>query len=286
MTTATDRSPTDLGSSDPRADDSGSVPATSTADDDSSRRDPSAAADEPLLEASNLEFAYGAVTILRDVSIAVDAGTVTALIGPNGTGKTTLLRILAGLQEQTSGSIEYHGPDVPREIGYLPQQPSFRPGFTVIETLEFYASLVGESRDDAVARLDRVGLADAANRRVEALSGGMTRLLGIAQATIGDPPIVILDEPGSGLDPGMSTHVFEIAGEFADAGTAVVVTSHDLGLVERNADEVFLLDDGVVAERGHPSEIIDRTGVDTLQAAYEASVAGDLHRVRVQGESQ
>ncbi|MFC6813664.1 ABC transporter ATP-binding protein [Natrialbaceae archaeon GCM10025810] len=262
------------------------MPATSTADDDSSRRDPSAAADEPLLEASNLEFAYGAVTILRDVSIAVDAGTVTALIGPNGTGKTTLLRILAGLQEQTSGSIEYHGPDVPREIGYLPQQPSFRPGFTVIETLEFYASLVGESRDDAVARLDRVGLADAANRRVEALSGGMTRLLGIAQATIGDPPIVILDEPGSGLDPGMSTHVFEIAGEFADAGTAVVVTSHDLGLVERNADEVFLLDDGVVAERGHPSEIIDRTGVDTLQAAYEASVAGDLHRVRVQGESQ
>ncbi|RKD88978.1 ABC transporter ATP-binding protein [Halopiger aswanensis] len=286
MTTATDRSQTAQGSSDPRADEIGSQPSDPPIDDVSSSNDPSAEADETLLEASNLEFAYGDVTILRDVSIAVDAGTVTALIGPNGTGKTTLLRSLAGLQEQTSGSIEYHGPDVPRKIGYLPQQPTFRPGFTVIETLEFYASLVGESREDAVSRLDQVGLADAASRRVEDLSGGMTRLLGIAQATIGDPPIVVLDEPGSGLDPGMSTHVFDVAGAFADAGTAVLVTSHDLGLIERNADEVLLLDDGVVAERGHPTELLERLDVDTLRAAYEASVAGDLHRVRVQGESQ
>ncbi len=286
MTRATDRSRTDPESSDPRTGGSGSEPSNAPVDDGSSRREPAAAADETLLEASNLAFSYGDVTILREISITVDAGTVTALIGPNGTGKTTLLRTLAGLQAPTSGSIEYRGPDVPREIGYLPQQPSFRPGFSVIETLEFYASLVGESREDAVERLERVGLADAANRRVDALSGGMTRLLGIAQATIGDPPIVVLDEPGSGLDPGMSTHVFDVAGEFADAGTAVVVTSHDLELVERNADEVFLLDDGVVAERGHPTDILDRLGVDTLQAAYEASVAGDLRRVRVQGESQ
>ncbi|MFC7228628.1 ABC transporter ATP-binding protein [Salinirubellus salinus] len=237
------------------------------------------------LEARSLAFAYGDLQILEDVSVTATAGDVTALIGPNGTGKTTLLRALAGIHEPTAGTVEYRGPDVPRPIGYLPQRPSFRPGFTVLETLAFYASLVGEDRADAMEHLDRVGLGDAADRRVDALSGGMTRLVGIAQATIGSPPVVVLDEPASGLDPGMSPRVFEVARAVADTGTAVVLTSHDLALVERTADEVLLLDDGVVAERGRPASITARLDVDTLQAAYEASVVGALDRVRVQGES-
>ncbi|OAQ54273.1 hypothetical protein HTG_01675 [Natrinema mahii] len=241
--------------------------------------------DPPLLEASNVEFAYGDVTILRDVSVPVRSGAVTALIGPNGTGKTTLLRTLAGLQEPTGGSVVYHGPAAAREIGYLPQHPEFRPGFTVLETLAFYASLVGGGRDEAKAQLERVGLEDAATRRVEALSGGMTRLVGIAQATIGDPPLVALDEPASGLDPGMSKHVFTVADELAAAGTAVVVSSHDLELVERTADQVVVLDDGTVVERGVPAALCDRLGVESLEDVYEASITGDLSRVRVQGET-
>lgn len=239
---------------------------------------------DPLLKAEDIDFAYGDVTVLEDVSVSVRAGRVTALIGPNGTGKTTLLRALAGLQDPTAGSISYNGPETPRTIGYLPQQPAFRPGFTAHETLEFYASLVGDG-GDATSRLDRVGLAAAADRPVEALSGGMTRLLGIAQATVGDPPVVVLDEPASGLDPGMSTRVFDVTAELSEAGTAVLLTSHDLELVERTADEVVLLDDGGVAQRGRPSAILGRLDVESLREAYEASVSGDLHTVRVRGES-
>ncbi|SFB83474.1 ABC-type multidrug transport system, ATPase component [Halobiforma haloterrestris] len=237
----------------------------------------------PVLEATDVDHAYGSVSVLEDLSMAVDAGAVTALVGPNGSGKTTLLRVLAGLLEPTSGSVAYEGREATRRIGYLPQQPAFRPGFTVLETLAFYSSLVGADADDAMARLETVGLADAADRPVEALSGGMTRLAGIAQATIGDPPVVVLDEPASGLDPGMSRHVFEITSEFAAEGTAVLLSSHDLGLVDRVADEVAILDEGRIVRRGPPAALRADLGVDSLRGVYEESVAAEAGTVRVQG---
>ncbi|MEY7851110.1 ABC transporter ATP-binding protein [Natrarchaeobius sp. A-rgal3] len=241
---------------------------------------------EPRLEATDIDFSYGDVAVLGGVSASIDAASVTALIGPNGSGKTTLLRTLAGLHDPTGGEIVYRGPPAARRVGYLPQRPAFRPGFTVLETLTFYASLVGGDRADASARLERVGLADADDRQVDALSGGMTRLVGIAQATIGDPPVVVLDEPASGLDPGMSKRVFEIASELAETGTAVVLSSHDLELVDSEADRILLLDGGEIVERGSPDSVRDRLDVASLRGAYEASIEGDLRRVRVQSQGE
>ena len=241
--------------------------------------------DRDLLVAAGVDFAYGDVEILQDVSLTIESGAVTALIGPNGSGKTTLLRALAGLHEQTAGEITYHGPESVRRIGYLPQQPAFRPGFTVLETLRFYASLVGAGTGDARTRLERIGLADAADRPVDALSGGMTRLAGIAQATIGDPPLIVLDEPASGLDPSMSGHVFEVAAELAAGGTGVLLSSHDLELVERTADHVIILDDGTVQARGAPAALVDEGDAESLRGVYEASTIGDDRRVRVRGET-
>ncbi|RQG94208.1 ABC transporter ATP-binding protein [Natrarchaeobius chitinivorans] len=238
---------------------------------------------EPVLHAQDVDHEYGSVSVLEGVTLPIRADAVTALIGPNGSGKTTLLRVLSGLLEPTGGTVTDRGPDAARRIGYLPQQPAFRPGFTVRETLQFYGSLVGEGDGATLERLERVGLADAADRPVDALSGGMTRLVGIAQATIGDPPVVVLDEPASGLDPGMSTHVFEVATELAAAGTAIVLSSHDLELVERNAHEVAILDDGAIVDRGDPGDVCDRVGVDSLRDAYEESITGDTRTVRVQG---
>lgn len=240
---------------------------------------------DPLLKARTVDHEYGDVAVLENISVTIHRGEVTGLIGPNGSGKTTLIRALAGLHEPTQGSISYNGPETARRIGYLPQRPTFRPGFTAIETLQFYASLVGANEGAAMAQLDRVGLADAGDRPVEALSGGMTRLLGIAQATIGEPPVVVLDEPGSGLDPGMSMHVFDIAAELADDGVAVLLSSHDLELAERTADEILVLDDGQIVQRGTTEELHERFDTDSLWSVYRDAIGGDTGTVRVQGET-
>jgi ABC-type multidrug transport system ATPase subunit len=251
---------------------SGQTPASATSDD--------SGAETAVLRAENLSHAYGAVTVFEDISVTVERGTVTALVGPNGSGKTTLLRILAGLLEPTEGTVSGRESESARELGYLPQQPSFRPGFTARETLAFYTSLVGGNPD---AVLDRVGLADAADRNVEALSGGMTRLLGIAQATVGDPPVVVLDEPASGLDPGMRRQTFEVVSERAAAGTAVVLSTHDTALAERFADRVFLLGGGGLLAAGSPSELVEQE--DSLQAVFEAEVSREASAVGTMGES-
>ena len=253
--------------------------------DDRDRVEVDSSGTETVLEARDVVHAYGSIDVLDGVTLEIRDGTVTALLGPNGSGKTTLLRAMAGLLRPTGGTVHYRGPDVSRPVGYLPQRPSFRPGFTVRETLEFYASLVGADAEVAMERLERVGLEAAADHRVEALSGGMTRLLGIAQATIGDPPVVVLDEPASGLDPGMRVHVFDVIGDLAASGTGVLVSSHDLSLVERSGDRVVLLDDGRLVFDDEPSAILANLAVDSLLDAYESSVTGERGTVRVRGDS-
>jgi ABC-type multidrug transport system ATPase subunit len=240
--------------------------------------------DAPIVTAKALTHTYGRETVLEDVSLDVRPGEVTAVVGPNGSGKTTLIRSVVGVQNPTSGRVTYHGPAVTRPVGYLQQRPTFRPGQTVREALTFYASLVGETEADAVDRLEQVGLSEALDRPVEALSGGMTRLLGIAQATVGDPPLVVLDEPASGLDPGMRVRIFEVIEELAAAGAAVLLSSHDLALVERSADTVAVLENGSMARVASPAAFREETNADSLLAAFEATVSGDAATVQVGGE--
>jgi ABC-type multidrug transport system ATPase subunit len=244
-----------------------------------------ATTEPPIVEIDGLGHTYGRIAVLEDVSFDVRPGEVTAIVGPNGAGKTTLIRDVVGLQEPTAGTVNYRTPDVPRPIGYLQQRPAFRPGQSVEQAISFYGSLVGETEADAARRLERVGLGAATDRAVEALSGGMTRLAGIAQATVGDPSLVVLDEPASGLDPGMSVRIFEIAEGLAATGSAVLVSSHNLALVERTADRVVLLDDGTVARIGSPADLKGELGAESLLDAFEAAVTGDSGTVSVRGDS-
>ncbi|WP_121822011.1 ABC transporter ATP-binding protein [Halostella salina] len=227
-------------------------------------REPASAGGQ-LLTADGVSLAYGEVSVLDDVSVRLDRGTVTAVVGPNGSGKTTLAEVVAGLRRPDAGDVSLDATGE-RPVGFLPQAPRFRPAFTVAETLRFYADLLSASVDVAAA-MERVGLADAADRRVDALSGGMRRLLGVATSFLGDPALVVLDEPTSGLDPRMTRHVFEAAATRSDAGTAVLLTTHDMAAAA-DADEVLVLHRGEIAARGSPADLRERTGTDSLSAAF------------------
>ncbi|MEF8780580.1 MAG: ABC transporter ATP-binding protein [Haloferacaceae archaeon] len=238
-----------------------------------------------VLAAENLTHGYGDLVVLEGLSLEIPAGELTALIGPNGAGKTTLLRVLAGLESPDSGRVRYEGPNRPRWIGYLPQQPAFRPEFTAAETLRFYESLLGVDEPRPRTHLERVGMEAAADRPVGALSGGMRQLLGIAQAVVGDPPVVALDEPAHGLDPGMRTRIFDVLDRLAERGVAVVATTHDLAAADRRADRIGLLDRGEIVRSGTPAGLREELGVETLEDAYDASVSGTAGTVYVEGGS-
>ncbi|ELZ84169.1 putative copper ABC transporter ATP-binding protein [Haloferax larsenii JCM 13917] len=229
------------------------------------------AASSVAIDASGLSHAFGDVVVLDDLSLTVEPGEIVALVGPNGSGKTTLLQFLSKVRAPNAGTVTVGAGDRTR-VGYLPQRPEFREGFTVADTLRFYTQFVEEGVDIGTT-LDRVGLSEAADRRVEALSGGMTRLLGLGRALVGDPDVVVLDEPASGLDPGMVERLFEIVAELADEGTAVVLSSHNLGPVERTADRVVVLDGGRFVATGSPQELVESAGATDLQTAFGALVS-------------
>lgn len=227
----------------------------------------------PIVTARGIGHAFDGVAVLDGIDVDVEAGAVTALVGPNGSGKTTLLRILAGLLAPDDGQVRVRAP-ADRPLGYLPQEPTFRGRFTVAETVDFYATLLdGDGDPDGV--LERVGLDVVADRRVDALSGGMRRLLGLAVAILGEPTLVVLDEPASGLDPKIRAHVFDAIGSLGDGDTAVLLATHHLQGAEL-ADRVLVLDRGAVVADGAPETILSESGTESLEDAFLALVSEEL----------
>ena len=194
-------------------------------------------------------MSYGRREALKAVSFAVDPGEVVALIGPNGAGKTTLLSILAGLQQATSGTVS-----VSRgEVGWVPQQPAVYSKLSVVENLRLFARLERvPDRDAAVERmLTLTGLTDRARDELGTLSGGNQQRVNIAIGLLADPPVLLLDEPSSSLDPRQRARLWELIGGLArDQGTTVVFSTHDVGEAERYADRVLVLADGELLFEG------------------------------------
>lgn len=220
-------------------------------------------APDPVLTVEGVGHSFDDLHVLEDVTFALEPGTVTAMVGPNGCGKTTLLRIVAGLLTPTVGTVV--GPEGDRPLGYLPQRPDFRPTFTVRETLRFYADLLPGTSDVEDA-LETVGLNQVPDRRVEELSGGMRRLLGLAQATLGDPPLVLLDEPTGDLDPRMTEYMFDIIEDRED-DAAVLLATHNLTGAAA-ADRLLVLDRGRVVAHESPAVIVEQTDQYTLPDAF------------------
>jgi ABC-2 type transport system ATP-binding protein len=197
---------------------------------------------------------FGAREALRGVSLAVAPGETLAIIGPNGAGKTTLLSILGGVLAPSAGTISRDA----AEVGWVPQQPAVYAKLTVAENLELFARLEGVADPGAVVErmLDQTGLRERARDELGTLSGGNRQRVNIAVGLLSDPPVLLLDEPSSSLDPRQRERLWEFVDARAHAnGTAVIFTTHNVTEAERWADRVLVLADGEVIFTGTPAEL-------------------------------
>ncbi|MCU0494130.1 MAG: ABC transporter ATP-binding protein [Chloroflexaceae bacterium] len=222
------------------------------------------------IHVNKLSKRYGSVQSLSDVSFEVPQGSIFGFLGPNGAGKTTTMRILAGLNHASSGSASINGVPVTPEgqhrmhLGYLAQEPKFYSWMSGREVLHYVTSLYGKVDKGRVEQLlKRVGIAHAADRPTGGYSGGMRQRLGIAQALIGNPTVIMLDEPVSALDPTGRAEVLDLMRDLKGE-TTVFYSTHILGDVERVSDHVAILHQGRLVAAATTAELLGRFTRDTL----------------------
>lgn len=207
--------------------------------------------------ATNLTKQFGTHTAVNDVSFTLQPHTATALIGPNGAGKTTILSMLAGLLKPTTGAITKNT----GQIGFLPQYPQFYPWMTALEFTEMAARLSGLSKKEARNRarevLTFVGLDEALSKKTAALSGGMKQRLGIAQAIVHRPTVLLLDEPVSALDPFGRRDMMNLLKKLQQT-TTILYSTHILNDAEEMTDQILFLKDGTLIEQGTIEDIRER----------------------------
>ena len=223
-----------------------------------------------IVELEHVAKRYGAITALHDVSFKLEPGETVALIGHNGAGKTTLFKLMLGLSRPSSGSIRVLG-DEPaagefaarRRLGYLPESVSFHATLTGREVLCFYSRLKGEPAAKIDDLLARVGLTAAADRQVRTYSKGMRQRLGLIQALFGDPLLLLLDEPTTGLDPALRLEFYEIMQELQHKGATIVLSSHALTELEERARRIIILNRGHVVANGSIEHLRRIAGLPT-----------------------
>ncbi len=220
-----------------------------------------------MIKTENLTKRFGAKTVVDDVSFRVEPGTVTGFLGANGAGKTTTLRLLTGLSEPDGGEAVVLGgryrdlPNPGRRVGVLLDAAAQHGGRRGREALAISAQLMGVDQRRSSELLDLVGLdRSAAKKRVRHYSLGMRQRLGIAHALLGDPEVLILDEPANGLDPPGIRWMRELLRDFADRGGTVLLSSHLLHEVQALADRVVIIDLGRIVAQGSLAELLAGSG--------------------------
>src|SRR5215216_2263664 len=236
----------------------------------------------PVLVTHGLTKRYGKRLAVNDLSLEVPHGVVAGFIGPNGAGKTTTMAMLLGLVAPTAGSATVLGSslDDPASylgrVGALIETPAFWPGLTGIENLRVLATLSGRDPQRIPEVLDLVGLGDRGSDRFDEYSLGMKQRLGIAAALLGDPELLVLDEPTNGLDPAGINEIRRFTLELADGERTVLVSSHILSELEHVADWLIVIDDGALLYQGPAEGFLRR--VPTV-VALAPEHAGDLDRL-------
>lgn len=223
---------------------------------------------EATVTLSGVTKHYGAQLAVEGVDLDLRAGERIALVGHNGAGKSTLIKLMLGLVRPTQGRVTVLGEDPAHraavrsklQIGYLPENLVLYPAMTGRELMDFYARLKRRPLADNRGILERVGIAEAAARRIDTYSKGMRQRIGLAQALIGKPRLLLLDEPTSGLDPALRQSFYEIVGELAREGATVLISSHALAELEGQSDRVVVMNlgrkvaDGTISELRHLAE--------------------------------
>jgi ABC-2 type transport system ATP-binding protein len=201
---------------------------------------------------------FGDRVALRDVSFEAADGELVAVIGPNGAGKTTLLSIVGGLLKADAGEVS----PPPREVGWVPQQGAVYSKLSVAENLRLFARLEKVADPDAAVdrMLDQTGLGERGGDELGTLSGGNRQRVNIAVGLLADPPVLLLDEPSSALDPRQRERLWDFILGLAHGGTTVVFSTHDVGEAERYADRVLVLADGELLFAGTPGELESAVG--------------------------
>jgi ABC-type multidrug transport system ATPase subunit len=204
-----------------------------------------------VISIKQLSKQFGSIKALRELDLSTRPGEVLALLGPNGAGKSTTIKSIVGLVHPDAGTITIDGIDVAREprraralIGYLPQRVHFYENLSPREVLAFFAKLRKTTPSQIDPLLRKVGLFDVADRRTAGFSGGMLQRLGLAVALLGDPKLLVLDEPTAGLDPEGSRLFKEIIRERQAAGSTILLSSHLLGEVESISDRIAVCNQG------------------------------------------
>lgn len=207
------------------------------------------------LQISRLTKRFDTVEALGDVSLALEQGKRVALLGHNGAGKSTMMKIVLGLIPFDSGSVSVCGAapgsaEARAQVAYLPENASFHPALTGEEQIRYYLALRGQDPKLAMGLLEKVGLAHAARRRIGGYSKGMRQRVGLAQTLIGRPRLLVLDEPTSGLDPVSRRDFYDLLDGLAAAGTAILLSSHVLTEVEARTDRIVILSGGRLVAEG------------------------------------
>jgi ABC-2 type transport system ATP-binding protein len=239
----------------------------------------------PVVAGDSLTKRFGSLTAVDDLSFALEAGTITGFLGPNGAGKTTTLRMLLGLAAPTSGRALIFGRPyaelerAPLRVGAVLEATDFHPGRSGRDHLRSLACAVGlpDSRTDEVLRL--VELHDAAKRRVKGYSLGMRQRLGLAAALLGDPELLVLDEPANGLDPEGVRWLRDFLRAFAAEGHTVLVSSHVLAEVAQTVDQVLIVSHGRLVAESSLDELTARVGdAVRVRSPQQARLAEALRR--------